>query len=88
MATAEERLSRIEGGYEHLATRADIAELRGEVNSIARELRGEINSNVRELRGEISSVKQELRLHRWILGFMVVVQLATLARVFELIPPG
>ena len=77
MATAEERLSRIEGGYEHLATKADIAELRGEMNSIARELRGEINS-----------VKQELRLHRWVLGFMVIVQLATLARVFEIIPPA
>ena len=77
MATAEERLSRIEGGYEHLATKADIAELRGEMNSIARELRGEIHS-----------VKQELRLHRWVLGFMVIVQLATLARVFEIIPPA
>ena len=88
MATAEERLSRIEGGYEHLATKADIAELRGEMNSIARELRGEMNGIARELRGEINSVKQELRLHRWVLGFMVIVQLATLARVFEIIPPA
>ena len=27
MATTEERLSRIEGGYEHLATKADLANL-------------------------------------------------------------
>ena len=27
MATAEERLSRLEGGYEHLATKADLYQL-------------------------------------------------------------
>ena len=31
MATTEERLSRIEGGYEHLATKADIAEVKTEI---------------------------------------------------------
>ncbi len=31
MASIEERVSRIEGGYEHLATKADLAELRGEL---------------------------------------------------------
>ena len=31
MATLDERVARIEGGYEHLATKADIAELRSEV---------------------------------------------------------
>ena len=34
MATAEERLSRLEGGYEHLATKADVADLSGELKSI------------------------------------------------------
>ena len=31
MASIEERVSRIEGGYEHLATKADVAEIRGEL---------------------------------------------------------
>ena len=31
--TPEERLSRLEGVYEHLATKADIAELKGELKS-------------------------------------------------------
>ena len=31
MASIDERVARIEGGYEHLATKADIAELRSEV---------------------------------------------------------
>ncbi len=41
MATLEERVSRLEGGYEHLATKSDIeatkaniAELRGEMQNL------------------------------------------------------
>ena len=88
MATAEERLSRIEGGYEHLATKADIAELRGEMNSIARELRGRDERYRAGVARRDKQRQAELRLHRWVLGFMVIVQLATLARVFEIIPPA
>lgn len=33
MASTEERLSRIEGGYEHLATKADLESLRGELTA-------------------------------------------------------
>lgn len=31
MARTEERLARIEGGYEHMATKADIAEIKSEL---------------------------------------------------------
>ena len=31
MASMEERMSRLEGGYEHVATKADIADLRTEM---------------------------------------------------------
>ena len=31
MATAEERLARLEGGYEHLATKADLANLKADL---------------------------------------------------------
>lgn len=34
MASIDERVARIEGGYEHLATKADIAELRSEVRTM------------------------------------------------------
>ena len=34
MASLEERLSRLEGGYEHLATKADLAELRAEMQAM------------------------------------------------------
>ena len=35
-----ERVSRLEGAYEHLATKADIAELRGEIKAELAELKG------------------------------------------------
>ena len=34
MATIEERVSRLEGGYDHLATKADVAQLRGELQGL------------------------------------------------------
>ncbi len=33
MMAMEERLSRLEGAYEHLATKADLAELKGELTA-------------------------------------------------------
>ena len=57
MTTIEERVSRIEGIIPHLATKEDIAELRGEMHSET----GGIRSEIAELRGE-------LRALRWIMG--------------------
>ena len=57
MATVEERVSRIEGIIPHLATKEDIAELRGE-------MRGETG----EIRSEIAELRGELRALRWIMG--------------------
>ena len=39
MSTTEERLARLEGGYEHLARKADIAEMTGMMSALAGELR-------------------------------------------------
>ncbi len=33
MSTMEDRLSRLEGAYEHLATKADVAELKAELKA-------------------------------------------------------
>jgi len=38
-ATLEERVSRLEGGFEHLATKADVAELRGDFHALESRLR-------------------------------------------------
>ena len=51
----EERMARLEGAYEHLATKADIADLRGE-------LKGDIAG----VRGEIA--RAQLSMVRWMVG--------------------
>ena len=38
MATVEERVSRLEGAYEHLSTKSDIANLRADMASLKAEL--------------------------------------------------
>lgn len=38
MASSEERLSRLEGGYEHLATKADIANLKADIAHLKADL--------------------------------------------------
>jgi hypothetical protein len=61
MTTVEARLSRLEGVYEHLATKADIAELRSEMLSANAELRSEMLSANAELRSEMLGANAELR---------------------------
>ena len=50
--TPEERLSRLEGVYEHLATKADITRLEGQIKA---ELEGEIKAEGTRLEGEIKA---------------------------------
>ena len=44
MTSIEERVSRLEGGAEHLATKADVAEVKGEIAATKAEVKGEIAS--------------------------------------------
>ncbi len=57
MASIEERVSRVEGIIPHLATKEDIAGLRGDMH-------GENGG----LRSEIAELRGELRALRWIMG--------------------
>ena len=52
-ADLTERVSRLEGAYEHLATKEDIAELRGEFKEDIAELRGELKADIAELKGSL-----------------------------------
>ncbi len=52
-STIGERISRIEGGYEHLATKADVAEVKAEIADVKSELKSEIA----EVRGDIRGIK-------------------------------
>ena len=55
--TTELKVARLEGAYEHLATRADVESLRGELRIEMSGLRGEIN----ELRVRMDALAVELR---------------------------
>ncbi len=66
MATAEqtsslgERVSRIEGGYEHLATKADLAQMRAELKAEIAGLDGKVaglDSKVEALHSEVRGIK-------------------------------
>ena len=61
MTMLEERVSSIEGAYEHLATKADVQELRGDMNAAIEGLRGEMNTSAQELRGDMNTANERLR---------------------------
>ena len=54
--TPEERLARLEGVYDHLATKADIARLEGQNTR----LEGEIKAESTRLEGAMAELKTEL----------------------------
>lgn len=60
--TPEERLSRLEGVYEHLATKADITRLEGEIKAEGTRLKADIT----RLEGEVKTAMAELKteLHK------------------------
>ena len=86
--TVEERLSRLEGVYEHLATKTDIANLKTNITSLESGLRTDMaNSEARlsagtasldtEMKTEAANFRTELRemevrLTRWMIGSMAV----------------
>ena len=51
----EERIARLEAGYEHLATKADVENLRGDLNSGLSSVRGELNSGLSSVRGDFKT---------------------------------
>ena len=44
MSTTEERLARLEDGFTHLATKADLESVRGELKAELETLRGEVKA--------------------------------------------
>ena len=71
MTSLEQRVSRLEGSYEHLATKADIAELRGDIARVESRLEGKL-------------ANLESRLLRWMIG-MVLTSIVVASSVATLI---
>ena len=63
--TDTERLSRLEGAYEHLATKADIARVEGEVTSVRADI-----ARV-EARMDARMADMESRLIKWMVGAII-----------------
>jgi hypothetical protein len=60
MATLEERFGRLEGAYEHLATKADLADLKadlkGDMGNLKADLKGDVGNLKAELKGDLNKV--------------------------------
>jgi hypothetical protein len=77
MTTSEERLSRLEGVYEHLATKADVAEVRIEMAEFRTEM-ADVKADVAGVKTEMAHLAtkadmalQETRLIKWMIGTVV-----------------
>jgi hypothetical protein len=80
MTTSEERLSRLEGVYEHLSSKADVAEVKAEVTEVKGDVAG-LKTDVAGLKTEKTDVAhlatkadmalQETRLIKWMIGTVV-----------------
>ena len=51
----EERIARLEAGFEHLATKADVENLRGDVNSGLSSVRGDFKSDIGAAQADYNS---------------------------------
>lgn len=75
MTTLEERVSSMEGAYEHLSTKADLERLRGDLRTEMETMRGDLLAQIRA---------SETRLVKWNADMMVgiLVAMAALLRLF------
>ena len=55
-----ERVSRLEGGYEHLATKADLANVKAELKADIAEVRSELKADVAEVKTDLGQVKAQI----------------------------
>ncbi len=70
----EDRVSRLEGAYEYLATKADVTELKAEHEHLATkadvaELKAEFKSDIGELKADMG--KLQVSLIKWMVGLVL-----------------
>ena len=71
MTTVEERLSRLEGVYDHLSSKADVAKVETQIADLRTELKGDIGKvemQIVGLRAEMYSINAGTV--KWLLSFM------------------
>ena len=67
--TAEERLSRLEGVYDHLASKADIAQLEGKISELKAELSKDFTDQIKEVRKSLNQLQGGLA----VLGIVLII---------------
>ena len=60
--TIEDRVSKLEGAYDHLATKADLAELKGELKADLAGVKGELKADMAEFKADVI---------KWMVGLML-----------------
>ena len=76
-------MSRLEGGYEHLATKADVESVRVDLERLRADMTAEIGGVRAELKAEIRDSKVSTIL--WLSGIMAVVATAQIGAVVALL---
>lgn len=80
MTPIEERVSRLEGGHEHLATKADIAEVHTSIAQVYTSI-AQVHTSIAEVRTSMAELRAELleriasgenRHIRWTVGTVLV----------------
>ena len=61
MTTVEQRLTRLEAVYEHLATKADVADLRAEMKAGIADLRAELKADIGRLESQTAGFRAEMK---------------------------
>ena len=75
--TIEERVSRLEGGYEHLATKADLERVRADLMGEIGNLRSDTTADIGSVRAEIKESRISTIL--WLTGIMIALLGAVVA---------
>ncbi len=90
MTTVEERLSRLEGVYDHLSSKADVAKVETQIADLRTELKGDIAGLRVELKGDIAGLRTEIyRVNassmKWLLSFMTASMVVGLGAVTAIV---
>ncbi len=87
MTMLEERVSSIEGAYDHLATKADVQELRGDLRTDMETMRGDLRTEMETMRGDLVAQMRaaEIRTIKWVAGITIGTSLGTVTAIAALI---
>ena len=96
-STIGERISRIEGGYEHLATKADLARVETDIAQMRAEFKAEIagldgkiaglDGKFAGLDGKVEALRSEIRGIKWWIASAAAAAVA-LSGLAQLLPLG